>query len=56
MILALPFFSLIAWVLFREAYQSITIILLMALFYLLPKKKPEGRPETRTSGTSGHAV
>jgi hypothetical protein len=40
MILALPFFSLIAWALLGNAYQSITIVLLMALFYLLPKKTP----------------
>jgi hypothetical protein len=38
MVLALPFFSLIAWAFFREAYQPITILLLMGLFYLLPKK------------------
>jgi hypothetical protein len=42
MVLALPFFSLIAWALFREAYQPITILLLMGLFYLLPKKAPGG--------------
>jgi hypothetical protein len=40
MILALPFFSLIAWALLGDAYQSITIVLLMALFYLLKKKTP----------------
>lgn len=39
MVLALPFFSLIAWALLGGAYQSITILLLMGLFYLLPKKK-----------------
>ena len=38
MILALPFLSLIAWALLGDAYQSITILLLMGLFYLLPKK------------------
>jgi hypothetical protein len=38
MILALPFFSLLAWALFREAYQPITIVLLLGLLYLLPKK------------------
>jgi hypothetical protein len=40
MILALPFLSLIAWALFKGAYHSITIVLLMFLFYLLPKKEP----------------
>ncbi len=45
MILALPVFSMIAWALFREAYQSITIVLLMGLFYLLPKKRSPDRSE-----------
>ena len=36
--LALPFLSLIVWALFGEAYHFITIVLLMSLFYLLPKK------------------
>jgi hypothetical protein len=40
MVLALPFFSLIAWALFKDAYQSITILLLLGLFHLLPKKEP----------------
>ncbi len=57
MILALPFVSLIAWALFKEAYQAITILVLMALFCpLLPKRKPEAHPESRTSGTSGRSV
>lgn len=38
LVLALPFFALLAWALFGEAYQSITIVLLMGLFYLLPKR------------------
>ena len=42
MIVALPFLSLLAWALFRENYQSITVVLLMALFYLLPKKAHDG--------------
>jgi hypothetical protein len=37
MILALPFFAMMAWALFRGAYQSITIVFLMGLIYLLPK-------------------
>ena len=44
MTLALPFLSLIAWALFRDAYQSITIVLLMGLLYLLPKKPPGVSP------------
>ncbi|MBU2497820.1 MAG: hypothetical protein KKE57_02865, partial [Proteobacteria bacterium] len=37
--LALPFLTLIAWALFRTAYQPITLVLLVGLFYLLPKKR-----------------
>lgn len=40
MILALPFFALLAWALFGAAYQPFTILLLMALLYLLPKPSP----------------
>lgn len=43
MILALPFFCLAAWALFRHSYQSITIVLLMGLFYLLPKNSEKKR-------------
>jgi hypothetical protein len=47
MILALPFFSLLAWFLFGDRFQTATIILLMGLLYLLPK--------TLTSGRAGKA-
>lgn len=46
MVVALPVLSLIAWVLFQEAYQSMTIVFLMGLFYLLPKMRPTDSPET----------
>jgi hypothetical protein len=38
MILVLPIVSLIAWTFFGKEYQSITIVCLMGLFYLLPKR------------------
>jgi hypothetical protein len=50
MILALPFFSLIAWALFGEAYQSAAIVLLMGLFYFSPKKLR--KKELRSKGES----
>ncbi len=57
MIIALPFLSLIAWALFREAYQSITIVLLMGLFYLLPKKASGDDSEIKGKPcSSGDAV
>jgi hypothetical protein len=52
MILALPFFSLLAWALFREAYQAITIVLLLGLLYLLPKKARGG--DSKIEGNSNH--
>ena len=54
--LALPFLTLIAWALFGQAYQSITIVLLMALFYLLPKKEPRGRSKTKGDSGSSQGV
>jgi len=53
MILALPLFSLIAWFLFGEAFQSITIVLLMGLFYLLPKKMPTEKTENKEDSDQG---
>jgi hypothetical protein len=49
MILALPFLALIAWALLKDSYQSITIVLLMALFYLLPKKAPQDDTRNKES-------
>ena len=43
MILALPFLSLLAWALFRGSYQPVTIVLLLGLFFLLPKKANQGK-------------
>ena len=43
MVLALPFLSLLAWALFRGAYQPVTIVLLLGLFFLLPKKANKGK-------------
>jgi hypothetical protein len=41
MILALPFIAMLAWAVFKDAYQTITIVILMGLLYLLPKKASE---------------
>lgn len=43
--IGMPFLALIAWVLFRDSYQQPTIVVLMCLFYLMPKsrgRKPPG--------------
>jgi hypothetical protein len=39
MTVAMPFLMMITWFLFRDAYQQLTIILLIGIFYLLPKKR-----------------
>ncbi len=39
MTIALPFLMMIAWALFRTAYQPVTIVLLIGIFYFLPKKR-----------------
>ena len=41
MVLALPVITLIMWALFEDAYQPITVVILMSIFYLLPSKSPE---------------
>jgi hypothetical protein len=52
MILVMPFLAMITWVLFKNAYQQLTIILLIGIFYLLPKKKPREENVTSSSSTS----
>jgi hypothetical protein len=41
MVVVMPFLALIAWAAFGESYQSSVIVLLMAMFYLLPGRSPE---------------
>ncbi len=45
LIVLMPFLTLIAWALFGEKYHAITIILLMAIFYMLPGKPSENKPD-----------
>jgi len=39
MTLAMPFLAIITWALFKNTYQQLTIVLLIGIFYLIPKKK-----------------
>jgi hypothetical protein len=39
MTVTLPFLMIFTWALFKDAYQQLTIILLIGIFYLLPKKR-----------------
>lgn len=39
MILVLPFVAMLSWALFKGAYQTVTIVILMALLCLLPRKR-----------------
>ena len=53
MTIALPFLMMIAWALFKEAYQPFTIVLLIGIFYLLPKKQQ--KEKAVVSSNSNHA-
>ncbi len=46
MVLALPFLSLVAWALFGAAYERVTVVLLIGVFFLVPK--PAKRKQVRT--------
>ena len=50
MVLALPFLSLLAWAIFGTAYQQVTIVLITAIFFLLPK---HGKQEKEENGKEG---
>jgi len=39
MVIVMPFLCLLAWAISKNAYQPITITLLMGIFYLLPTRK-----------------
>ncbi|MBP9013292.1 MAG: hypothetical protein KBG22_06750 [Smithella sp.] len=43
MILVMPFLAMITWALFKDAYQQPTIVLLIGIFFLIPKKKQEAQ-------------
>jgi len=55
MTIALPFLMMLTWAFFRDAYQQLTIILLIGIFYLLPKKqlKKETADVENSAGTAG---
>jgi hypothetical protein len=62
MTIALPFLMMIAWALFKEAYQQLTIVLLIGIFYLLPKKRQKEKAvvssnsnHTSEEAQNGHA-
>jgi hypothetical protein len=52
MTIALPFLIMIAWALFKETYQQLTIVLLIGIFYLLPKKQQ--KEKAVVSSNSNH--
>lgn len=43
MVLAFPFFLLIAWLMVRDNYQTSTIVMLMGAVYLVPNRHPSDR-------------
>ncbi|MDZ4743370.1 MAG: hypothetical protein SGI98_08140 [Verrucomicrobiota bacterium] len=43
MVVGVPIISLLTWAIFRESYQPVTIIILLAIFSFMPRdKKPPG--------------
>jgi len=53
---ALPFLTLIAWALFKTAYQPVTMVLLIGIFFLLPRKQRKDTPNaSRTSDEAPEA-
>ena len=46
MVVAMPFLALIAWAVFGDSYQSLVIVLLMGMFYLLPGR---GRQQSHSA-------
>jgi hypothetical protein len=59
MTIALPFLMMIAWALFRTAYQPVSVVLLIGIFYLLPKKQQKEKDvvssnSNQTSGETRH--
>jgi hypothetical protein len=55
MILALPFLMMLTWAFFKGAYQQLTIVLLIGVFYLIPKKRQKDKTIVRqdSNPTSG---
>jgi hypothetical protein len=47
LIVAMPFLALLAWALVGDSYHSIAIVLLMGLFYLLPRSRSSAVPKDR---------
>jgi hypothetical protein len=55
MILAMPFLAMISWALFKGAYHQLTIILLIGIFYLLPKKSQKEEPVVKNKSDQASA-
>ena len=43
MTIALPFLMMLTWALFKDTYQQLTIVILIGIFYLIPKKRRENK-------------
>jgi hypothetical protein len=41
-VIAMPFLTLLSWIFFRESYQPVTMIILLALFYFFPRREAVG--------------
>lgn len=43
MVLVMPFLMLLTWALFKDAYQQLTIVLLIGIFFLIPRRQLKGK-------------
>ena len=50
MVVVMPFIALIAWAAFPTSYQPVVIVLLMIVFYLLPRRSRPSSPHAAARG------
>ena len=43
MVLVMPFLMLLTWALFKDDYQPLTIVLLIGIFFLIPRRQLKGK-------------
>lgn len=56
MVVAMPFLALVAWATLGDAYESVVIVLLMAVFYLVPGRRHRDNARAREAATPEHAI
>lgn len=52
MIVLMPFLAMLTYALFKDAYPQLTLVLLIGIFYLLPKKQHEKKGSEKNTPTT----